>query len=196
MPELTVSEFSYVATSDPQLKSKRSSKFKHKGEYQHFKDYYLSLRNKIKSVFKNNLTFSDLRKFVDKAPDEKKANYKYVAESFIKWATGKNIQHFDPLRARYSYSKSDIICNPELFYRVDGEDRLIKLHFSASQKMSQRRANYICFLLSESCDMPISTCRVLDLKERKEYRFNGNRDHYEGLVSDEILRIESEWDHL
>ena len=79
---------------------------------------------------------------------------------------------------------------------MDGEDRLLKLHFNSSKKMNQQRANIICFLISESCDVDLSECRVLDLSMRKIYSFKGSPDTQLEMVEGEIRRIEGEWDEL
>lgn len=196
MPELTVAEFSYLAVIDPKRKKGKARKYKNKGEYRPYKDYYRPLREKIKGLFKHNRTFKDLRSYAEGVDEKKRSNYKAIALSFIKWAEGKNIYHYDPKVGFYAVSSTRVRCNPELFYKVNGEDRLIKLHFSGAERMSQRRANYICFLVSESCDVPVESCRVLDLKERKEYRFNGFGEDYADLVLAEALRIEADWEEV
>ncbi|TCJ24913.1 hypothetical protein E0X81_03105 [Halomonas sp. GDM18] len=196
MPDLTVSEFSYIAVSELKLKKRREAKVKNKGEYAHFRDYYLSLRNAIKSLFKKKQNFNSLREVVRKAHESKRENYHVVAENFISWATGKDIHHYDPPKAAYQFSKTTVTCNPELYYRINGQDCMLKLHFSGAEKMTQKRANIICLLMSESCEVAVELCRVLDLKLKKEYRFKGDENSQMNYVQQEIVRIEKEWDEL
>jgi len=196
MPDFSIAEFSYIATSDAHLKKGRTQRVKSKSDYEPYKDYYLSLRRSIQGLFKHQRSFSYLRDVAKNAHEKKRDNYTKIAESFIAWATGKNIYHYNPLRATYNYSDTNILCNPELYYKVDGEDLLLKLHFNSSQKMTQQRANIICYLISESCDVPVEECRVLDLSQRKTFKFKGSPDTQLEIVENEIKRIESEWDDL
>lgn len=62
--------------------------------------------------------------------------------------------------------------------------------------MTQQRANIICYLMSESCEVPLEECRVLDLSQRKIYSFKGLPDTQLEIVESEIKRIESDWDDL
>ena len=196
MPDFSIAEFSYIATSDPHLKKGRTQRAKSKSGYAPYKDYYMVLRRAIQGLFKHQRNFSDLRDVAKNAHEKKKDNYSKIAESFISWATGKNIYHYDPVRATYNYSNTNILCNPELYYKVDGENFLLKLHFNNSQKMTQQRANIICYLMSESCEVPLEECRVLDLSQRKIYSFKGLPDTQLEIVESEIKRIESDWDDL
>ncbi|WP_083001945.1 hypothetical protein [Halomonas sp. GT] len=196
MPVFTVTDFSYIATSDAKLKQGRERSLKNRPSYAHYRDYYLSLRQAIKGLFKHQRSFDHLHDVAKKSHKDKQDNYSKIAENFISWAKGKNIYHYDPPKASYQYRDTEVLCNPELYYKVDGEDRLLKLHFNSSKKMNQQRANIICFLISESCDVPLSECRVLDLSMRKIYSFKGSPDTQLEMVESEIRRIESEWDEL
>lgn len=196
MPVFSVSDFSYIAMSDAKLKQGRERSLKNRPPYAHYRDYYRSLREAIKGLFKHQRNFEYLREVARKTHKDKQGNYLKIAESFIGWAQGKNIYHYDPPKESYRYSATEIICNPELYYKVDGEDVLLKLHFNSSKKMNQQRANIICFLMSESCSVPIEECRVLDLSMRKMYSFKDSPDTQLEMVESEIRRIENEWDEL
>lgn len=197
MPTFSVSDFSYIATSDAKLKQGREKRLKHRAPYAHYRDYYLSLRQAIKSLFKHQRSFEYLRDIAKKSHKDKQDNYSRIAENFITWAQGKNIYHHeDPPKASYRYSNTEVQCNPELYYKVNDDKVLLKLHFNSTKKMSQQRANIICFLISESCSVSLSECRVLDLSTRKLYSFKGAPATQLEKIESEIQRIESEWDEL
>lgn len=196
MPVFSVTDFSYIATSDVKLKQGRETSLKNRAPYAHYRDYYLSLRQAIKGLFKHQRSFDYLRDVAKKSHKDKQGNFSKIAENFITWATGKNIYHYEPPKASYRFNDTEILCNPELYYKVDGEDCLLKLYFNSSKKMNQQRANIICFLISESCNVPLVECRVLDLSASKIYSFKGSPDAQLEFVEAEIRRIESEWDNL
>tara|TARA_R110001606_G_scaffold180581_2_gene327188 strand:- start:1252 stop:1845 length:594 start_codon:yes stop_codon:yes gene_type:complete len=197
MPVFSVSDFSYIATSDAKLKQGRERGLKNRAPYAHYRDYYLSLRQAIKSLFKQQRSFEHLRDVAKKSHKDKQDNYSRIAENFITWAQGKNIYHYeDPPKASYRYSETEVQCNPELSYKVEGDNVLLKLHFNSTKKMNQQRANIICFLISESCGVSLAECRVLDLSTRKLYSFKGSLDTQLEFIEAEIRRIESEWDDL
>ncbi|WP_110630955.1 hypothetical protein [Salinicola salarius] len=190
MPEINVSDFSYIVTSNPQLKKGRTQKLKGRGEYQHYRDFYVSLRPALKGLVKNKKSFIELQAIVDRVSEKKRPHYKSLIDKFIGWIQGKSVQQFDSPKGVYTYASTRIICNPELNYIVENNAKLIKLHLNGSQSMTVKRANYICYIMSESCGFPLEQCVVLDLHQKREFKFQGG-DDFEDELYREILLFES-----
>lgn len=72
MPDFSIAEFSYIATSDPHLKKGRTQRAKSKSGYAPYKDYYMVLRRAIQGLFKHQRNFSDLRDVAKNAHEKKR----------------------------------------------------------------------------------------------------------------------------
>ncbi|PAR34362.1 hypothetical protein CGT98_18410 [Vibrio metoecus] len=195
MPQLGVSEFSMIVITTGKPKLTTIRKIAKRTPYAFYKDYYLSLRTAIKSLFTQKRHISYLYEICRKQKDAgKKINYEKIANNFKDWQSGKNIQAFQPPKDHYNYSQTSITCNPELNVVLHGQHRLVKLHFNASEKMTQERANIICALMEEAIGDHEFEYSVLDLTTGKEYFFNGNYEKTFDRINAEIINLENNWD--
>ncbi|HDZ3771402.1 TPA: hypothetical protein RSW75_003644 [Vibrio cholerae] len=195
MPQLGISEFSMIVITTGKPKLTTIRKIAKRTPYAFYKDYYLSLRTAIKSLFTQKRHISYLYEICRKQKDAgKKINYEKIANNFKDWQSGKNIQAFQPPKDHYNYSQTSITCNPELNVVLHGQHRLVKLHFNASEKMTQERANIICALMEEAIGDHEFEYSVLDLTIGKEYFFNGNYEKTFDRINAEIINLENNWD--
>ncbi|EGR0628458.1 hypothetical protein VCSRO70_3365 [Vibrio cholerae] len=195
MPQLGISEFSMIVITTGKSKLTTIRKIAKRTPYAFYKDYYLSLRTAIKSLFTQKRHISYLYEICRKQKDAgKKINYEKIANNFKDWQSGKNIQAFQPPKDHYNYSQTSITCNPELNVVLHGQHRLVKLHFNASEKMTQERANIICALMEEAIGDHEFEYSVLDLTTGKEYFFNGNYEKTFDRINAEIINLENNWD--
>ncbi|EMK6905907.1 hypothetical protein [Vibrio metoecus] len=195
MPQLGISEFSMIVITTGKPKLTTIRKIAKRTPYAFYKDYYLSLRTAIKSLFTQKRHISYLYEICRKQKDAgKKINYEKIANNFKDWQSGKNIQAFQPPKDHYNYSQTSITCNPELNVVLHGQHRLVKLHFNASEKMTQERANIICALMEEAIGDHEFEYSVLDLTTGKEYFFNGNYKKTFDRINAEIINLENNWD--
>ncbi len=165
-----------------------------RGDYQFFKDYYLPLRTAIKGLFIHKRHISYLFDVARKQKESsKKINFEKVAGNFKDWQSGKNITAYAPPKGYYNYQQTSINCNPELNVVVNGMPTLVKLHFNASDKMTQERANIICYIMSNVINDKKFNYSVLDLSTGKEYFFNGNYEKMTVKIQDEIQIIQQYW---
>ncbi|ENM5776307.1 hypothetical protein NTH50_003699 [Vibrio mimicus] len=195
MPQLGISEFSMIVITTGKPKLTTIRKIAKRTPYAFYKDYYLSLRTAIKSLFTQKRHISYLYEICRKQKDAgKKIHYEKIANNFKDWQSGKNIQAFQPPKDHYNYSQTSITCNPELNVVLHGQHRLVKLHFNASEKMTQERANIICALMEEAIGDHEFEYSVLDLTTGKEYFFNGNYEKTFDRINAEIINLENNWD--
>ncbi|CAI2304055.1 TPA: hypothetical protein ACN359_004548 [Vibrio parahaemolyticus] len=195
MPELGVSEFSTIVVASGKPKQTKIRSLSKRGPYAFYKDYYLPLRTAIKHLFTKKRHISYLYEVCRKQKDSrKKVNYELVANHFRDWQSGKNITAFTPPRDYYNYSRTSINCNPELHVVLHGQPRLVKLHFSGSDKMTQERANIICALTEEAIGDHEFEYSVLDLTTGKEFFFNGDYEKTFIRINKEIKNLEEFWE--
>ena len=195
MPQFSVSEFSMIMVTTGKPKFTKIRKIQNRGEYVPYKDYYLSLRTGIKTLLKQKKHISYLYEISRKQKTtSKKINFEKISNNFKDWQSGKSISAFQSLRENYCFSTTSINCNPELNVLLHGQHRLVKLHFSASEKMTQVRANIICALMNEAIDQENYQYSVLDLTTGKEFFFNGDYERTFNQIHSEIQEIEKFWE--
>ncbi|ELH3492511.1 hypothetical protein [Vibrio parahaemolyticus] len=193
MPTLSVSEFSLIVVTSGKPKQTRVKSIANREPYAAFRDYYGPLRNSIKRLFIAKRHISHLYTICNRQEGTKKQKYEMIVNTFKDWQSGKNIKAFDPPREHYNFSQTSITCNPELHVVLNGQPRLVKLHFSSSDKMTQERANIICALMEESISDSGFEYSVLDLTSGKEYFFNGNYEKTYDRINNEIKELEKFW---
>lgn len=194
MPELSISEFSSIAVTTGKPKITKIKKIANRGDYQFYQDYYLSLRTAIKSLFIKKRHISYLFDIARKQKTtSKKVNYEKIAMNFKDWQSGKNITAFSPPKKIYQHNSTHINCNPELNVMINGSPRLVKLHFSSSDRMTQERANFICTLMAYAIDDAFDFS-VLDLTTGREYFLNANSEKQMSRIDKEIDIIQEYWD--
>ncbi|MBY8071837.1 hypothetical protein KW488_04545 [Vibrio fluvialis] len=195
MPELGVSEFSSIVVASGKPKQTKINALSKRAPYAFYKDYYLTLRTAIKSLFTKKRHISYLYEICRKQKDgSKKVKYEAVANNFKDWQSGKNITAFIPPRDSYHYSNTTIICNPELHVVLYGQPRLVKLHFSSSEKMTQERANIICALIEEATGQDNCEYSVLDLTTGREFFLNSDYEKVFTRINNEIENLEKFWE--
>ncbi len=196
MPLIFVKEFSAIATESGTKKLNLIKKQKNRKPYHPSTDYYKKFREKIISILKHKGQIIELKQLAEKMPNDKKGNYLSLAKSFISWSKGKNIQWHEPIRKSYLSNTTEIVCNPELNLNIDGVDYVIKLFFSVNERMTQDRANYICFTMQSAFDDNSQKYAVLDVQTKKMYSFTGNLEFFSISVESEIASIERAWGQL
>jgi hypothetical protein len=196
MPKIFVKEFSAIATESGTKKLNLIKKQKNKKPYHPSADYYKKFREKIVNILKHKGQLIELKQLAEKMPNDKKGNYSSLAKSFVTWAKGKNIRWYDPIRESYLSNKTEIVCNPELNLNIDGVDYVIKLYFSVNDRMTQDRANYICFTMQSAFDDNSQNYAVLDVQTKKMYSFTGKSEIFAISVESEIASIERAWVQL
>jgi hypothetical protein len=194
MPALGVSEFSMIVVTTGRPKLTRIKRISTREPYAPFRDYYGPLRNSIKRLFIAKRHISHLYTICNRQEGNKKINYEIIVNAFKDWQSGKSITAFDPPRELYNFSKTSITCNPELHVVLNGQPRLVKLHFSGSDKMTQERANIICALMEDAINDSGFEYSVLDLTTNKEYFFNSNYEKTYERINREIKNMENFWD--
>lgn len=194
MPELAISDFSNIAVATGPSKHTKLRGVALRGDYAHYKDYYLQLRAAIKSLFSQKRHISYLIEVSRKQKhSSKKIKFERLSSNFISWQSGKKIDVYTSPRESFVFNSTTIHCNPELSAIINGARTHIKLYFNENQKMTRERADYICYLMREAIQEDDSEYIALDLHSGQEFRLTSERDRMEEKVCREILWIEQNW---
>ncbi|GLT18794.1 hypothetical protein GCM10007938_25750 [Vibrio zhanjiangensis] len=193
MPTLGVAEFSRIVVTTGKPKQSRVRNISTRKEYNPAHDYYGPLRNSIKHLFTGGRHISHLYTICNRQSGTKKIKYESIVNLFKDWQSGKAITAFTPPRELYDFSQTSITCNPELHVNLNGQARLVKLHFNSTDKMTQERANIICTVMKEAINDDGFEHSVLDLSTGRELFFNGDYEKTYDRINREIKLLEGFW---
>ena len=156
-----------------------TAKNKREEEYEHFKDYWLKLREKIKSVHKKSQTHEDLKEVIREVVKEKQANYKEAVEGYISFWKKRNIEWVNPPRKTWAVGDVRIELNPELGLMIKDKIYVIKLYTTASTNIDKRHADLILNLMEKELRSKVAgdevIFAVLDVKRGKLFE-NAKKD--------------------
>lgn len=194
MIEIFIKEFSEIATTETIKKSKIIFKQKYKDGYSPEKDFYKILRDHIQKMHKEDRKIEYLEqapRATNHAP--RKEHFNIMISQYKKWLKKKDITYFQPPRDMYMVSNTNIIANPELGLEINGMPFIVKL-FMHKDKLEQVRANFMLaimdYLWSEQNNI------VLDVRNKKEFKFHGNKKNYIDAINSEIASLEYIWPNI
>ncbi len=176
-----------------------TAKSRREEDYQHFKDYWLLLRNKIKSVHQKGGTPTDLRELMETINEEKRQNYNEAIEGYCRFWGRKNIEWQTPPRKSWSIGNVRVELNPELGVKFKDKTMFIKLFINSDSSMDKRHADLILALMETELRDKVkddAIFAILDVKRGKlfEYR-NTDRTLY-ALLKAEARGFEELWYEL
>lgn len=153
-----------------------NAKNKREDEYEHYKDYWLPLRNKLKEVHKKNLSHNDLRELANTVNSERKQNYTSAIEGYIKFWKKRKIEWVEPPRKTWNIGDLKIELNPELGLAIKDKIYVIKLYTTANTQMDKRHADLILNLMEKELRDKVGgdevIFAVLDVKRGKLFENN------------------------
>jgi hypothetical protein len=184
-------EFSEIATTETIKKARVISKQKNRDDYSPEKDFYKILRDHIQTMHKNERDVE----YLENAPratthTARKEHYNIMISQYKKWIKKKKIEYFQPPRDAYTTSNTHIIANPELGLEINGVPHVVKL-FLHKDKLTQVRANFMLAIMD--CLWPEKNNVILDVRNKKEFKFSGNAANYIQAINAEVASIESIW---
>ncbi len=195
MPRIFMKEFSDIAVSAGTQKISKIKREKNKSAYHPYQDYYKQIREAIISAHSKDFGIKHVRKVANECPNlNKKTNYVLISKNYISWLGKKSAEWFVPPRGTYKHSLSEIVLNPEIGLRFNGDDHVVKLYFS-EDKLSQNRANYMIYLMQEVFTEE-NVYHVLDIRRKKLFSATGNPSLFHVSIDSEIASLETAWESV
>lgn len=174
----------------------QKAKNKREEEYAHFKDYWLKLRDKIKSIHKNNGTHADLKSLLDEISEDKAQNYYAAIEGYCSFWKKRKIEWVEPPRKTWSVGDIKIEVNPELGLVIKDKIYVIKLFTTANDSMDKRHADLILTLMEKELRSKVEeevVFAVLDVKRGKLFENKNLDPTLCGLLNGEARSFETIW---
>ena len=197
--KISLTEFMNFVNKSGSAKSTvvSNSKNKRDEEYEHYKDYWLKLREKLKSVHKKAQTHDDLRALLDDIHSDKKVNYKAAVEGYIKFWKKRKIEWVNPPRKTWTVGDVKIELNPELGLVIRDKIYIIKLFTTANTDINKMHADLILNLMEKELREKVSgdevVFGVLDVKRGKLFENKNQDTSLYPLLNGEAKSFETIW---
>jgi hypothetical protein len=197
--KISLTEFMNFVNKSGSAKSTvvSTAKNKREEEYAHYKDYWLKLREKIKSVHKKNGNHEDLRSILPVIPLEKKDNYKLTIDGYCSFWKKRIISWVEPPKATWLIGDVRIELNPELGLAIRDKIYVVKLFTTAGVGIDKKHADLILNLMELELRSQVGGDKVifavLDVKRGKLFE-NKTRDiSLTPLLNGEAISFETIW---
>lgn len=200
--EISLTEFINFVNKSGSAKATvvKAAKKRREEEYEHFKDYWLPFREKLKETHKKGLSKESLDDILDEINKDKRPNYQEAINGYKKYWGRKKIEWVNITRKTWAIRDLRVAINPELGLVIKDKVYIVKLFFSSSETLDKRHADLILTLMEKELrskvggDEPIFA--VLDVKRGKFFE-NKNKDiSLYSLLKGEAYSFESQWKDL
>jgi hypothetical protein len=171
MPDIIVFErFADFIEKKPNSKKKYVSKVMNQGQYQPQEDYYLQLRQKLKSVFRNHSSIEELNGLLKKINPRKFNNYETLIDQIQNFMQGKTYAWLNPPRYKIDYSGLELTVNPEIGLSMNGNNYFIKMYFK-QETMSKTKAQIMQRIMQDAFkkDFPNAHFAIWDIRNNAFY---------------------------
>lgn len=174
-----------------------NSKNKRDEEYEHYKDYWLKFREKLKSVHQKSQGHEELKLLLNDVNPDKRANYKNAIEGYIKFWKKRKIEWVKPPRKTWAVGDVKIELNPELGLVIRNKIYIIKLFTTANSDINKMHADLILNLMEKELRDKVSGYEVifavLDVKRGKLFENKSHDTSLYPLLNGEAKSFETIW---
>jgi hypothetical protein len=176
-----------------------SAKTNREEEYQIYKDYWLKLRESIKSIHREKLSKDFLYSIIDDVSYDKKANYEAAINGYCRFWGKHKISWTQPPRKTWSHKDIRIELNPDLGLIIKEKIYYIKLFIASKGVLDKRHADLILTLMEKELRDKVETNSifgVLDVKRGKLFEYKNTDTKLLYLLESEAESFESLWHKL
>ena len=197
---VSLTEFMDYVNSSGTAKATVVAQAKRKREEGHTKtaDYWMQLRNAIRSVHINGATKDDLGEIIERVHEDKRENYRHAVRGYQKFWGNKRFSWVNPPRRIVTVHGTRISINPEVGLGHSGKLYFIKLFIRADGYLDKRHADLILALMKNKLfDVPEnSVFAVLDVMRGKLFEFKGDNHKITQLLEAEGASFYILWETL
>ena len=162
-------------------------------------DFYKIIRDAVVAAHAEGLGKRHIMSTASTVHDPKRAtNYNPIAKAYTTWWGRKNLGWFPPPTAIWHVGNGfEVIVNPELGLRIDGESHIIKLYFKAD-KLTKNRVEIITHLMLSELGPDVADgtrFSVLDVRSRKLHSIQPP-SYWGPLLQAEMAHLAALWPHV
>lgn len=197
---ISLTEFMDYVNTSGSAKATVVAQAKRKREEGHARtsDYWMQLRNAIRSVHSNNGTKDDLDDVVERVYEDRRDNYLSAVNGYKKFWGNKRFSWINPPRRIVSVQGTRISINPEVGLEYGEKRYFIKLFIRVDGYLDKRHADLILALMKNKLiDVPANTVfAVLDVMRGKLFEFKGDNYKISQLLEAEGASFNILWEAL
>ena len=196
--EITLTQFSnyLTKTSKQKATAMRQIASSLAEDYQAHEDYWLYLRNGVKSAIRTNGKADSLDTIMDKIPADKQGNYQIMVDGLKKFWGKKKFSQITYHKSVWRHSRLRIKVGVELYGEYRNKIYLIKLYNHVNDPIRKDEADMMLLVMKEALQSEIERFEgdnyevvlgVLDVAKGKLYSYRET-----GEEISRILKIEAE----
>ena len=197
---ISLTEFMDYVNTSGSAKATVVTQAKRKREEGHTKttDYWMQLRNAIRSVHASGGSKEDLGEVIERVHEDRKDNYEQAVKGYKKFWGNKRFSWVNPPRRIVSVSGTRVSLNPEVGLEYGEKLLVIKLFIRADGYLDKRHADLILALMKNKItDVPENTVfAVLDVMRGKLFEFKGDNYKISQLLEAEGASFNILWEAL
>ena len=196
MPQLSLTDFVDIVSKSGRPKATKVRQVKERPDYEPAFDFYKPLREHLVEIHRAGQGRAAASEVLPTLSDPKKIRaYTELVDGYKKWWGRKTLEWFTPPRGVYSSGGIEIIVNPELGLKINGQRHVIKLYLK-SDALSAFKVEVITDLLEYQLRpkiAPTDHFAVLDVRESKLFAEAPRPVTSLPIVNAEIAYIASIW---
>ncbi len=197
---ISLTEFMDYVNTSGSAKATVVAQAKRKREEGHAKtnDYWMQLRNAIRSAHANGKTKDDLDEIIERVHEDRRDNYVQAVKGYKKFWGKKRFSWVNPPRRIVSVQGTRVSLNPEVGLEYGEKYYVIKLFIRADGYLDKRHADLILSLMKNKITgVPENTVfSVLDVMRGKLFEFKGDNYKISQLLEAEGASFNILWETL
>lgn len=197
---ISLTEFMDYVNTSGSAKATVVAQAKRKREEGHAKtaDYWMQLRNAIRSVHANGGTKDNLGEVIERIHEDRRDNYEQAIKGYKKFWGNRRFSWINPPRRIVSVRGTKISVNPEVGLEYGDKHYVIKLFIRADRYLDKRHADLILTLMKNKIsDVSDNTVfAVLDVMRGKLFEFKGDNYKITQLLEAEGASFNILWETL
>ena len=167
MPEVIVFEkFADFLTKKQRFKKNYVHNVIKQGVYRPEEDYYLNLRQRLKSLMKKNSSLNELDIILKKIAPKKFDNYEVLIDQIQNYMQNKKYTWVTPPRYTKNYSGLMLTVNPEIGLQIDEKTYFIKMYFK-KKELDSEKVGIMQKIMQDALknDFPDTNVAVWDIRQ-------------------------------
>lgn len=180
----------------PKLTCAQQIRRQYNREYNPAFDYYKKFRDSVRVMHSRRSAVSELPQALSRVADpNKKVNYELLGRGYLKFWTSylepQSLQYCPPPVASWSHGKLVVRVNPELSFRDDRSNYLVKLYVK-EEPLTKPQVSVILHLMQLALRpvVPNPVCLILDVRRARPFEATAFNPRWTVLLEGEALSFE------
>jgi hypothetical protein len=185
-----------TASGPSKLSVIRAAKKRYDAGYSQGSDYYKRFRDQVVDMHKRGLPLSSLDDALLLTRSAHHDNYRAAIAGYRKWLGRKKVEWRDPVSSVWSAAGLEVRVNPELFLKVEGKWRCIKMYTKAPAPTKHRLDAALYLLQVNVADPHGAVGSILDMRRGRLYDATAPKRDMDLYLTVEAQSFVTMWEAL